>query len=72
MKLEDKASKCCHSAEGSVVFRIHLLLSGIAMASVLLLLTVCITLGKSTSWHEKNNIMHVRIKNFGGKTSSSV
>lgn len=41
------------------------------MASVPLLLTVYVTLGKSTSWHEKINIIHVRIKNFAGKTSSS-
>lgn len=72
MKLEDKASKCCHSAEGSVLFCKHLLLSGIAMASVLLLLTVRVTLGKSTSYHETNNIMHVRIKKIAGKTSSSI
>lgn len=30
-----------------------------------------VTLGKSTSWHEKINVMHVRIKDFAAKTSSS-
>lgn len=42
------------------------------VASVPLLLTVYVTLGKSTSWHEKINRMHVRIQNFAAKTSSLV